>query len=44
MFIVNAEGVVYKNSSSIAELKAALTDAYEPKKPETAEKKEAAAK
>lgn len=44
MFIVNAEGVVYKNSSNIADLKASLTEAYEGKKPAAEEKKAAAAK
>lgn len=42
MFIVNAEGVVYKNSSNIADLKASLTEAYEGKKPEADDKKAAA--
>jgi peroxiredoxin len=43
MFVVNSDGLVYKNSSSVTDLKAALSEAFD-KKPDTTEKKAAAAK
>jgi peroxiredoxin len=42
MFVVNSDGLVYKNSSSVTDLKAALSEAFD-KKPDTTEKKAAAA-